>query len=84
MVAGFELWFPKDSRQRVLWPSIVHLSQEYFDSLKRHAVPLNESDLTALAHTALGLDIYAWLAQRLQPDEDRIAVVVTSAPARRL
>jgi len=28
-------------------------------------VPLNEADLAALAHTAMGLDIYAWLAQRL-------------------
>lgn len=65
VVTGFELWLPKNERQRVLWPSIVHLSQEYFDSLKRHAVPLNEADLAALAHTAMGLDIYAWLAQRL-------------------
>jgi Plasmid encoded RepA protein len=65
VVTGFELWFPKDNRQRVLWPSIVHLSQEYFESLKGHAVPLNEADLAALAHTAMGLDVYAWLAQRL-------------------
>jgi Plasmid encoded RepA protein len=65
VVSGFELWFQKDERQRVLWPSTVRLSSEYFESLKRHAVPLNEADLAALAHTALGLDIYAWLAQRL-------------------
>ena len=65
VVAGFDLWFPKNDRQRVLWPSTVRLSNEYFESLKRHAVPLNEADLAALAHTAMGLDIYAWLAQRL-------------------
>jgi Plasmid encoded RepA protein len=66
IVTGFvNLWFPKDERQRVLWNPSVRLSQEYFDSLKRHAVPLNEWDLAALAHTAMGLDIYAWLAQRL-------------------
>jgi hypothetical protein len=71
VVTGFELWFPKDDRQRVLWPSIVHLSAEYFESLKRHAVPLNEADLAALAHTAMGLDIYAWLAQRLHRIDPR-------------
>ena len=71
VVTGFELWFPKDNRQRVLWPSIVHLSQEYFESLKRHAVPLNEADLAALAHTAMGLDMYAWLAQRLHRIDPR-------------
>jgi hypothetical protein len=48
-----------------LWLSTVRLSNEYFESLKLHAVPLNEADLAALAHTAMGLDIYAWLAQRL-------------------
>ena len=26
IVAGFDLWFPKDRRQRVLWPSTVRLS----------------------------------------------------------
>src|SRR5271168_275491 len=71
VVTGFELWLPKDNRQRVLWPSTVRLSSEYFESLKEHAVPLNEADLGALAHTAMGLDIYAWLAQRLHRIDPR-------------
>ncbi len=71
VVTGFELWLPKDERQRVLWPSTVRLSSEYFESLKRHAVPLNEADLGALAHTAMGLDVYAWLAQRLHRIDPR-------------
>jgi hypothetical protein len=65
IVAGFDLWFPRDERQRVLWPSIVRLSLDYFESLQKHAVPLDERALGALAHSALALDIYAWLAQRL-------------------
>jgi hypothetical protein len=65
VIYAFELWLHKDERQRVLWPSTIRLSNEYFESLQKHAVPLNESDLAALAHTAMGLDIYAWLAQRL-------------------
>src|SRR5713226_7554914 len=71
VVTGFDLWFPKDERQRVLWPSKIRLSNEYFESLKKHAVPLNEADLAALAHTAMGLDIYAWLAQRLHRIDPR-------------
>ncbi len=31
----------------------------------RHAVPLNEAAIANLSHTAMGLDIYTWLAQRL-------------------
>ena len=65
IVTAFDLWFPKDDRQRVLWPSTVRLSLDYFDSLQRHAVPLDERALVNLSHSAMGLDIYAWLAQRL-------------------
>jgi hypothetical protein len=65
VITSFDLWLQKDERQRALWPSTVSLSKEYFESLQKHAVPLNEADLAALAHTAMGLDIYAWLAQRL-------------------
>jgi hypothetical protein len=65
IVSAFDLWFPKDDRQRVLWPSVVHLSLDYFESLQAHAVPLDERALAALSHSAMALDIYAWLAQRL-------------------
>ena len=65
IVSGFELWQPKDARQRVLWPSTVCLSHEYFASLAKHAVPLDERALVALSQNAMALDIYAWLAQRL-------------------
>jgi Plasmid encoded RepA protein len=65
VITAFDLWLEKDARQRVLWPSTIRLSQEYFTSLQVHAVPLNEADLAALAHSAMALDIYAWLAQRL-------------------
>ena len=65
IVSGFDLWFPKDERQRVLWPSTVRLSLDYFESLQRHAVPLDERAVAALSHSAMALDIYAWLAQRL-------------------
>jgi hypothetical protein len=65
IVTAFDLWFPKDDRQRVLWPSVVRLSFEYFESLQRHAVPLDERAIAALSHSAMGLDVYCWLAQRL-------------------
>jgi hypothetical protein len=42
IVTAFDVWFPKDDRQRVLWPSTIQLSQEYFQSLINHAVPLDE------------------------------------------
>ena len=64
IVTAFDLWFPKDG-QRVLWPSTVRLSAEYFESLTKHAVPLHDQALAALSGTAMGLDVYSWLAHRL-------------------
>lgn len=59
-----ELWPPAPGH-RVPWASSVTLSAKYFDSLTRHAVPLDERAVAALSHSAMGLDIYCWLAQRL-------------------
>ena len=65
IVEAFELWHSKSENQRVLWPSTIRLNQSYFESLQNHAVPLDERSLGALGHSAMALDIYAWLAQRL-------------------
>jgi hypothetical protein len=65
IVKAFDLWFPKDQRQRVQWTSKIQLTEEYFTSLINHAIPLDERALAALSHNAMALDIYAWLAQRL-------------------
>jgi hypothetical protein len=65
IITQFDIWWPKDERQRVLWPSSVRLSLDYFQSLLSQAVPLDEAHIGALAHNAMALDIYAWLAQRL-------------------
>ena len=65
VVTAFELWLDRGEGQRVLWPSTLKLSLDYFESLTRFAVPLDERAIAALAHSALALDIYCWLAQRL-------------------
>jgi hypothetical protein len=48
-----------------LWPTTIQFSRDYFDSLTQHAVPLVEQAVARLAHSAMGLDLYTWLAQRL-------------------
>lgn len=64
-VSAFDLWFPKQADQRVLWPSTVRLSEEYFQSLGRHAVPLDHRAIAVLSSSSMALDVYVWLAQRL-------------------
>jgi hypothetical protein len=65
VIDAFDLWWPDDAKQRALWPSTVQLAPRYFDTLMEHAVPLDKRAVAALAHSALDLDIYTWLAQRL-------------------
>jgi len=65
IVTEFDVWFVKDERQRVFWPSYIDLSPDYFGSLQQHAVPLDENHIAALSHSGLALDVYVWLAQRL-------------------
>jgi hypothetical protein len=65
VIDAFDLWWPDDAKQRALWPSTVQLAPRYFDTLTKHAVPLDSRAVAALAHSALDLDVYSWLAQRL-------------------
>ena len=63
-IQKFEAWLTPDPNQRVMWPGVLELSQEFFETLLEHAVPLDRRALSALKHSALCLDIYCWLAHR--------------------
>ena len=43
----------------------VHLSDEYWESVKRQGVPLDRRTITALQNNSMCLDIYNWLTHRL-------------------
>jgi hypothetical protein len=64
-ISKFEAWLTPDENQKVMWPGILQLSNEFFNTLIEHAVPLDRRALQALKHSALCLDIYCWLAHRL-------------------
>lgn len=65
MISQFDVWFPEDPRQKVLWPSEVTLSGDFFESLKDRALPLDRRAIRGLQHNARALDIYTWAAHRL-------------------
>ena len=54
IVSAFDLWMERDDRQRVLWPTVLRLSLDYYDSLTRYAVPLDERAIAALVPPAVG------------------------------
>ncbi|MEO5347644.1 MAG: replication protein RepA [Magnetococcus sp. YQC-9] len=64
-ISRFEAWTVDHGPQRTLWPGVLELSQDFFDTLIENAVPLDPRALAAIKHSALALDIYTWLAHRL-------------------
>lgn len=64
-IEEFEAWLHPTGKQATLWPGTIRLSERFFETLAMHAVPLDHRALAALANSALGMDIYTWLAHRL-------------------
>jgi hypothetical protein len=64
-ISQFEAWLHPDPHQQALWPDVIHLSAEFFETLAGHAVPLDPRAIAELQHSALALDVYTWLAHRL-------------------
>jgi hypothetical protein len=52
-------------RQGRLSLEAAKLSEGFFEALKRHPIPLEESAISALANNSAALDCYIWLAYRL-------------------
>ena len=64
-IKRFEAWLQHDGSQQTLWPGVFELSQDFYETLASHAVPLDYRAISALKHSALALDVYTWLAHRL-------------------
>lgn len=58
-------WSPKEPEQVTLWKSTVLLSQQFFDEITAHPVPIDMRALKALKKSPLSLDIYLWLTYRM-------------------
>jgi hypothetical protein len=67
-IKRFEAWLQPpnhDGSQHTLWPGVLELSEDFYNTLAAHAVPLDCRALAALRHSSLALDVYTWLAHRL-------------------
>jgi hypothetical protein len=49
----------------VSFPRIAKLSEQFFNQLSAHPVPLDEAAVRAISNNSMALDLYAWLAYRL-------------------
>lgn len=66
LVHKFQAWFTSsDERQEALWPGILELTEQFYQTLREHAVPHHPEAIARLKDSALDLDVYSWLTARL-------------------
>lgn len=63
--SSLEVWLPAQPSARVLWPSSITFSQEFYQTLKQHALPVNVHAVRAFAGSPRKLDMLFWLGYRL-------------------
>lgn len=54
-----------DSTQGSLFIETATLSEMFFQQLKKHPVPIEETAVRQIANNSMALDVYCWLAYRL-------------------
>tara|TARA_R110002020_G_scaffold470161_2_gene695793 strand:- start:1945 stop:2841 length:897 start_codon:yes stop_codon:yes gene_type:complete len=64
-VEQFHAWLHPTGKQKAFWNGELVLTESFYQTLIQHAVPLDKRALKALAHSALALDCYTWMAHRL-------------------
>lgn len=47
------------------FPQVAKLSEQFFEQLTAHPVPLDEAAVKAISNNSMALDLYAWLSYRL-------------------
>ena len=60
-------WNKRKPDEPMLWESKIELSEDFFNEIIQHPVPINMNTLTALKRSSLGLDLYLWLVYRTFP-----------------
>jgi hypothetical protein len=62
---SIDVWFPPSADQKMLWPSTVTFSHEFFTTLTSHALPINVHAVRNFAGSPRKLDMLFWLGYRL-------------------
>lgn len=63
--SSMDVWFSPDPRQKSLWPSKVTFSKDFYDTLTKHALPVNMHTVRAFANSSRKLDLIYWIGYRM-------------------
>lgn len=65
LISGFDFWKKESPEQLTLWDRNIVLSEDYWQSLQTHALPLSLEHLRILSGNARAIDVYTFLTYRL-------------------
>ena len=80
--SAIDVWFPTNPNQRILWPSTITFSREFFDTLSRHALPANMHAVRAFAGSPRKLNLYFWLIYRLNVTQTPLRITWAGVKAQ--
>jgi hypothetical protein len=63
--SSIDVWFPTSPDQKMMWPSTITFSHEFFSTLVSHALPVNVEAVKVFAGSPRKLDLLFWLGYRL-------------------
>ena len=63
--SAIDIWMPTNPDERMLWPTTLTFGAEFYESLTRHALPVNIHAVRAFSTSARKLDLYFWLGYRM-------------------
>lgn len=70
----FQVWLSDNPAQGSLWPSTLTFSPTMFESLQKHALPVNLRAVRTFQGSARKLDLYFWLGYRLHNLEKPLSI----------
>lgn len=77
-IKAFDIWLPSDPDQKLLWSSTLQLDTEFFESLRKHALPVDIRALRAFSQSARQIDMLLWLGYRLRTVNRRYVISWTT------
>ena len=57
-------WLERNPDQRTMWTPTMTLSDEFFQTIQHHRVPIHTGHLAQLARSPRRMDLYIWLSYR--------------------
>lgn len=65
IINDLDIWWSKTPNQRHFWGNNLRFSDDYYNALVKHGVPLDLRALRAISTKPIAIDLYSFLAHRL-------------------